>query len=179
MTSEMHSARNVRAELILSGVLGRVDGFDQDKAESKRDERAVILRRLLTSKCDTLEALELSDRLFDSCPRLVECFREEGGHIFGVRSIRNCWTYSTLARGVAVRFGIVAFVTERGARIDIGADVEKRLEVAAVAGLTTSEMKANWQAAEIGFQVNLGREAATRAAERLIMLPPFAPAAET
>ena len=26
--------------------LGRVDGFDQDEAESKRDERAVILRRL-------------------------------------------------------------------------------------------------------------------------------------
>jgi ABC-type Mn2+/Zn2+ transport system ATPase subunit len=35
--------------------LGRVDGFDQDEAESKRDERAVILRRLLASKCDTLE----------------------------------------------------------------------------------------------------------------------------
>src|SRR5580693_4799480 len=27
--------------------LGRVDGFDQDEAESQRDERAVILRRLL------------------------------------------------------------------------------------------------------------------------------------
>jgi hypothetical protein len=36
--------------------LARVDGFDQDKAESKRDERAIILRRLLTSKCDMLEA---------------------------------------------------------------------------------------------------------------------------
>ena len=32
----------------------------------------------------------------------------------------------------------------RGARIDIGADVEKRLEVAAIAGLTTGEMKGNW-----------------------------------
>jgi hypothetical protein len=30
--------------------LGRVDGFDQNEAESKRDERAVILRRLLASK---------------------------------------------------------------------------------------------------------------------------------
>ena len=45
-------------------VLGRVDGFDQDEAESKRDERAVILRRLLTSKRDTFETLELADRLF-------------------------------------------------------------------------------------------------------------------
>ena len=50
--------------------LGRVDGFDQDEAESKRDERAVILRRLLASKCDTLEAFELADRLFDACPCL-------------------------------------------------------------------------------------------------------------
>jgi hypothetical protein len=38
----------------------------------------------------------------------------------------------------------------------IGADVEKRLEVAAIAGLTTGEMKGNWQATEIGLQVNLG-----------------------
>ena len=35
-------------------------------------ERAVILRRLLASKCDTLEAFELADRLFDACPCLVE-----------------------------------------------------------------------------------------------------------
>ncbi len=39
--------------------LGRVDGFDQDKAESKRDEGAVILRRLLASKRDTLKRLSL------------------------------------------------------------------------------------------------------------------------
>ena len=45
-----------------------MDGFDQDEAESKRDERAVILRRLLASKCDTLEAFEFADRLFDACP---------------------------------------------------------------------------------------------------------------
>ena len=83
-------------------MLGRVDGFDQDEAESKRDERAVILRRLLASKCDTLEAFELADRLFNACPCLVECFRKEGGHILGVGSIRDCRTYSALARGVAI-----------------------------------------------------------------------------
>jgi len=82
--------------------LGRVDGFDQDEAESKRDERAVILRRLLASKCDTLEAFELADSLFNACPCLVECFRKEGGHILGVGSIRDCRTYSALARGVAI-----------------------------------------------------------------------------
>jgi hypothetical protein len=58
-------------------------------------------------------------------------------------------------------------------------DVEKRLKVAAITGFTAGEMEGNWQATEVGLQVNLGRETATRAAKRLIMLPPFAPAAET
>jgi hypothetical protein len=30
-------------------LLGRVDGFDQDEAQSKRDEGAVVLVRLLTT----------------------------------------------------------------------------------------------------------------------------------
>jgi hypothetical protein len=34
-------------------------------------------------------------------------------------------------------------------------------------------------AMEIGLEVDLGREAAARAAECLVLLPPFAPAAET
>src|SRR4029077_18369821 len=74
---------------------------------------------------------------------------------------------------------IVAFVTECGARIEIRTDVEKRLKVAAITGFTAGEMDGNWQATEVGLQVNLGRETATRAAKRLIMLPLFAPAAET
>jgi hypothetical protein len=96
-----------------------VDGFDQDKAESKRDERAVILRRLLTSKCDTFEALEFADRLFDACPRLVKCFWKEGGHVFGVGSIRDCRAYSALACGTIRRhenldgFIVIAVLIER------------------------------------------------------------------
>ncbi len=82
--------------------LGGVDGFDQDEAESKCYERAVILRRLLASQRYTFEALEFADRLFNSCPRLVEDFRKEGRHVFGVGSIRDRRTYSTLARGLAV-----------------------------------------------------------------------------
>ena len=56
--------------------LGCVDGFDQDEAESKRDERAVILRRLLASKCDTLEAFELADSLFERVPVPCRVFSE-------------------------------------------------------------------------------------------------------
>jgi hypothetical protein len=35
------------------------------------------------------------------------------------------------------------------------------------------------QASEVGLEMDLGREAAARAAERLPLLPPLAPAAET
>jgi hypothetical protein len=51
--------------------------------------------------------------------------------------------------------------TGRRCRVDrgyIGADVEECLEVAAVAGFTTGEMKCDGQAAEICLQVNLGRK---------------------
>jgi len=34
-------------------------------------------------------------------------------------------------------------------------------------------------AVEIGLEVDFGREAAARSAESLMLLPPFAPAAET
>src|SRR5215471_5717597 len=83
-------------------LLGRVDGFDQDEAEGERDERAVILRRLFAPKGDTLEALELADRLFNACSRLVECFREESGDVFSVGSIRDCRAYSALPCSLAV-----------------------------------------------------------------------------
>ena len=63
--------------------------------------------------------------------------------------------------------------TERG--LITGPMSRKRLEVAGVAGLTAGEMEGDWQATEVGFQMNLRRETATRAAKRLIMLPPFAP----
>ncbi len=76
-------------------------------------------------------------------------------------------------------FRIVALVAESGTRIDVGTDVEKRLEIAAVAGLTTGKMKCDGQPTEIGFQVNLGRKSTAGAAESLAVLPPFAPAAET
>jgi len=45
--------------------------------------------------------------------------------------------------------------------------------------LVSSGLEVEWVAVEIGLEVDPGREAAARAAERLMLLPPFAPAAET
>ena len=60
-----------------SNQLGRVDGFDRDKAECQGYEGSVVLRGLLASECDAFEALEFADGLLDACPRLVEYFRKE------------------------------------------------------------------------------------------------------
>ena len=87
---------------LASLLLGRVDGFDQDKAESKRDERAVIARCLLAAQCDALEPFEFADCLLDTGPPLVKNFRKEGGNVFGVGSIRDCRAYSALTCGFAV-----------------------------------------------------------------------------
>ena len=39
--------------------LGRVDGFDDDEAKSKGDERPVVLDRFLATERDTLKRLSL------------------------------------------------------------------------------------------------------------------------
>ena len=49
----------------------------------------------------------------------------------------------------------------------------------AVARLPGGQVEGDRQAAEVGLEVDLGREAAARAAESLAVLPPFAPAADT
>jgi len=49
----------------------------------------------------------------------------------------------------------------------------------AVADFTAGQVEADRQAIEVGFQVDLGRETVTLAGERLILLPAFAPPAET
>lgn len=81
--------------------------------------------------------------------------------------------------GRAVGGRIVAFVGQGGARRDVRPDVERGFELGAVAGLSAGQMEGNGQAVEIRLEVDLGREPAPRAPERLILLPPFAPAAET
>jgi hypothetical protein len=77
--------------------------------------------------------------------------------------------------GVAV----IAFVADGGAGRDLRPEVEKDWEVAAIARLAGGQVKGDRQPVPIGFEVDLGRETAARAAERLAVLPPLAPAAET
>src|SRR3954471_672200 len=45
--------------------LGRVDGFDEDEAQSECDEGSEVLVRFLATERNALEALELADELLD------------------------------------------------------------------------------------------------------------------
>ena len=78
------------------------------------------------------------------------------------------------ARGVAVGAAVVGVVGHGQARPDI----ERALELAAVARLAAGQVKVERQALEVCLEMDLGRETAPRATERLRLLPPLAPAAE-
>ena len=64
-------------------MLGGVDGFDDDEAESEGDDRAEVLGGFLASECDTLEALEFADGLLNASPRPVERLGEERRPVLG------------------------------------------------------------------------------------------------
>jgi hypothetical protein len=128
---------------------------------------------------DTLEAFELADCLFDTRPKFIEPFWKEASSLLGVFPARDSRIDDPRECRGPVRLTVISLVRHRDARADIGADVERRLELCAVARLAAGQMEVERVAVEVGFKVDFGREAATRAAERLALLPPFAPAAET
>ena len=74
---------------------------------------------------------------------------------------------------------VVPFVAHPGTRRDVRPQIEQDLELRTVARLAFREVKGERQAIEINLEVDLGREAPARAAQRLAVLPPLAPAAET
>src|ERR1700686_4108796 len=159
--------------------LGRVDGFDQDERASERDEGSEVLRGLLATQGDPFEAFDLADTLLDAGASLVENAGKECGLCGSVLAVRDGGADAAPARCLAVGPGVVTFIAEHRPRRDVGTDVEQDLKIAAVAGLAAGEMERQRQAVEIGFQVDFGGKPAARPPERLALLPPFAPAAET
>ena len=160
-------------------VLGRVDGFGQDKGADEVEEGGEVLGGLLAAQGDAFEALDFADALLDTGASLVEDLGKEGRLCSGVVAVGDGGADAAAARRLAVRLGVVTLVAEHRSRRDVGADIEQDLEIAAVAGLAASEMKSQRQAIEIGLQVDLAGKPAARATESLALLPPFAPAAET
>ena len=99
--------------------------------------------------------------------------------MLGVFATRDHRCNATRKRGDAIRVAVIPLVGHRDARANVWTNVERRLELRAVAGLARGQVEVERTAVEIGLEVDFGREAAARAAEGLIPLPPLAPAAET
>ena len=79
----------------------------------------------------------------------------------------------------AVGAAVISLVGDPHARCDIRANIKRRFKLRCVAYLATGQVEIERIAIEIGLQMDFRRKAAPRAAECLILLPPFAPAAET
>ena len=176
-TSEPKAQAKLEADKAIC--LGRVDGFGEDEHEAESDEGSVVPGGFLATESNALEALELSDALLDAGASAVELFRKESGSVLGIRLGGNDGADAAGSGGLAVGLAVVALVADNGARRDVRPEVEQDREVPAVARLPGGQVEGDRQAAEVGLEVDLGREAAARAAKSLAVLPPFEPAADT
>ncbi len=156
-----------------------MDGFDKDQSASESDERAVVIGGFLASECNPLEAFEFSHGLLDPCSCFVELPGEEFALILIIGPVRNDRADAAFSGCLAVGFGVIALVGQRRPGFDVGTDVEQGFELRAVAGFAAGEMEIQRVAFEVGLEMDFRREPAAREAERLAVLPPFAPAAET
>ena len=159
--------------------LGPVDGFDQDVGSGEGDERTEVCSRLFAAQGDAFEAFEFPDGLFDAGPSPVERPCEALWPVFGVLPVGNDGQGASFPGDLAVSGAVIALVGDDGAGPDIGTEVHQGLEMRTVGCLATGEVEGDRQAVEIRLQVDFGAETAPRAPERLTLLPPFAPAADT
>lgn len=160
-------------------MLGRVGGFGQGDGAGECDGGCVTLCGFVAAEGGTVEALEVADRLLDARAAPVERAWEEARSIRRVVPTRDHWADPPLAGRGAVALRVAAFAGEGRPRPEVGTDVQQRLERAAVARRAAGQRESKGPAGEVGLDVDLGREPAARAAERLTVLPPWAPAAET
>ena len=80
---------------------------------------------------------------------------------------------------LAVGLAGVAFVADDGAGLNVGSDVEQGFEVTPVEGFAAGQIEGDDVAGGVRLCVDFRGEAAARTAERLPVLAPFAPAADT
>ena len=99
--------------------------------------------------------------------------------MLGVFTTRDHRCDATRKRSGAIGVTVISLVGHRDARGNVRADVERCFELGAVAGLAPGQVEVERVAVEIGLEVDFGRESAPRTPEGLVLLPPFAPAAET
>ena len=117
--------------------------------------------------------------MLDAGTASVDGLGKETGLVLLVGLARDDRDDTALACGIAIGPAGIALVADRCTWIDIGTKPKQDREMRCVALLAAGQVEGDRKAVEVGLQVDFGGEAAARAAERLTLLPPFAPAAET
>ena len=122
-------------------LLGRVDGFNQHQRACKTDDRGVAGVGLFAAHGDAFEPLELADRLFDARPQFIEALGKEAASLLGIFTTRDYRCDATCKRGDAIGGAVISLIGHRDARANVRADVERCLELGAVAGFTTGQLE--------------------------------------
>ena len=117
--------------------------------------------------------------MLDARASLVEGAGEESRLAPLVGFVGNDGSDAALPRCVPVGLAGVAFVADNGAGLNVGPEVEQGFEVTPVEGLAAGQVEGDDVPGGVRLCVDFRGEAATRAPKRLLVLPPFAPAADT
>jgi hypothetical protein len=81
--------------------------------------------------------------------------------VLGSFAARDDRRDATCTRSVAIDAAVVPLVGDGQARLDVGSDIKRGLELDAVACLAAGQVKVERQALEVSLQMDLGRETAT------------------
>lgn len=117
--------------------------------------------------------------MLDAGATFVEGLGKEARLLLLIGLVRNDGDDAALACRFSIGLAGIPLVADGCARIDIGSEAEKDREMRGIALLAAGQIESDRMAIEIRLQVDLGGETAARSSERLTLLPPFAPAAET
>jgi hypothetical protein len=134
-----------------------------------------IARELVVSSCDAAEVLEAAEATLDDVSSLVGPLAErvEDDAVGFVGNDRLCAAIDDLGAQVVT---VVAFVGEEGAH---GRGERQHVGGSSDVGiLTGGEMKNDGPAERVAQAMDFARAPAARAADGLILLPPFPPEAQ-
>ena len=110
---------------------------------------------------------------------LVERAREEVGLVLLIGLVRDHGRDAARSRRRAVGLAGVALVADDGAGLNVRPDIEQRFEMRRVGSLAAGQIESDDVARRVRLGVDFRGEAAARTSERLRVLPPLAPAADT
>src|SRR3954453_17719060 len=155
--------------------LGRVDEPEPEAGSSQLDEGEIACGGLVVAGGDGAELLQLVIQPLDPIPQAVELAVERQRRRAG-RVGRDHRQDAAEQQVLPDPVGIVAHVADQAARARCHV-LDQGLKCTALVRLPGREDDGEWQPIRVAAQVQLGREAAAGAAQRLSVLPPLAPAA--